>query len=143
MTSKDKMTKTPQQIKNEVEKEIKLLDRNEKEFKIGDICKYRKVDCGNPNQLFVIIERKNILLAHRQGFYEDCCAGCWDITELEKESFNKIKEVWGNNGYEYYDSFEEYLDLYCLEIIGNIKEDSEKFDLDPQYKTKLKESSND
>ena len=113
---------------------LKLIDRNKKEFKVGDICKYKKVRCGNPNQLFVVIKREGELGLHRQGFYEEMCAGCWDYTGLKPEAFDDVSKNWEENGKNYdYKNKEEYLDLYCMEIIGNVKDDKDKFELDPQY----------
>lgn len=111
-----------------------LKDRNGKKFEIGDICKYHKVKSGNENQLYVVIEKEGILGLHRQGFWEEHCVGCWDFTTLEEESLKHTENMWETNGKNYdYKDEEEYLDLYCIEIIGSVKKDKDKFELDPRY----------
>ena len=112
----------------------KFKDRNNKEFKIGNICKYRKTIGGD--FIFVVIKRKGKLGLHRQGFYNQMCAGCWDYTNLEEESFDYVSKAWDTNGKNYpedYKDKKDYLDRYCIEIVGNLKEDKDKFDLDPEY----------
>ena len=122
-----------------LKEQTEFKDRNRKDISTGDICKYRKIVCGG-DFIFVAIKRtyngKTEYGLHRQGFYEPECAGCWDYTNLQEESYNSIKKSWKEATDEVksqYDGFKDYADRYCIEVVGSIFDKTTKEGLDPKY----------